>query len=79
MGLVMVEAVAAAIGPAKACRIRWGHSLGATKDSCSVNAKDIGPTYIYINLNKVKIDLIEFVTPHIYLIYLSFHGLSSFL
>lgn len=40
MGLVMVEAVAAAIGPAKACRIRWGHSLGASKDSCSGNAKD---------------------------------------
>lgn len=36
MGLVIVEAVAAAIGPAKACRIRWGHSLGANRDSCSV-------------------------------------------
>lgn len=36
MGLVMVEAVAAAIGPAKACSIRWGHSLGANRDSCSV-------------------------------------------
>lgn len=39
MGLVMVEAVAAAIGPAKASRIRWGHSLGASKDSCSGNAE----------------------------------------
>lgn len=36
MGFVMVEAVAAAIGPAKACSIRWGHSLGANRDSCSV-------------------------------------------
>lgn len=35
MGFVMVEAVAAAIGPATACRIRWGHPLGAIKDSFS--------------------------------------------
>lgn len=41
MGLVMVEAVAAAIGPATACRIRWGHSLGANKDSFSEITKDM--------------------------------------
>lgn len=45
MGLVMVEAVAAAIGPAKACRIRWGHSLGANRDSCSVTWREINNEY----------------------------------
>lgn len=40
MGLVIVEAVAAAIGPATACRIRWGHSLGANRDNCSGNTED---------------------------------------
>lgn len=44
MGLVMVEAVAAAIGPATACRSRWGHSLGAINDSCSENQKGIMET-----------------------------------
>lgn len=46
MGLVMVEAVAAAIGPAKACRIRWGHSLGANRDSCSVTWREINNEYL---------------------------------
>lgn len=36
IGLVTVEAVAAARGPAMACRIRWGQSVGAILDSCSV-------------------------------------------
>lgn len=36
MGLVTVEAVAAARGPAMACRTRWGQLLGASLESCSV-------------------------------------------
>lgn len=36
IGLVTVEAVAAARGPAMACKIRWGQSLGASLESCSV-------------------------------------------
>lgn len=35
MGLVRVEAVAAAIGPATACRRRCGQSAGASLESCS--------------------------------------------
>lgn len=35
IGLVTVEAVAAARGPAMACRTRWGQSLGASLESCS--------------------------------------------
>lgn len=38
MGLVRVEAVAAAIGPATACSRRWGQLDGASRDSCSVSA-----------------------------------------
>ncbi len=36
MGLVTVEAVAAARGPAIACSTRWGQLLGAILDNCSV-------------------------------------------
>lgn len=36
MGLVTVEAVAAARGPAMACSTRWGQLLGASLESCSV-------------------------------------------
>lgn len=36
IGLVTVEAVAAARGPAMACRMRWGQSVGAILESCSV-------------------------------------------
>lgn len=39
MGLVTVEAVAAARGPAIAWSTRWGQLLGAILDNCSVETK----------------------------------------
>lgn len=40
MGLVRVEAVAAASGPDIACRRRWGQSLGVKLESCSGNGRE---------------------------------------
>lgn len=40
MGLVSVEAVAAASGPEIACRRRWGQSLGVKLESCSENRRE---------------------------------------
>lgn len=40
MGLVRVEAVAAASGPDIACRRRWGQSLGVKLESCSGNRRE---------------------------------------
>lgn len=54
MGLVMVEAVAAAIGPAKACSIRWGHSLGANRDSCSVVWRKLFKNIYIIRVNEME-------------------------
>lgn len=40
MGLVSVEAVAAASGPEMACRRRWGQSLGVRLESCSEDRRE---------------------------------------